>query len=93
VDSIKMDFREIGWDGMDWIDLTQDRNQWRAFVRAVITSRFHNMLESSSVAAQEGLSFMSESRLHEEIFAGASRSGSQHELSVYGEQTIKKYLG
>jgi hypothetical protein len=27
VDSIKMDLREIGWDGMDWIDLAQDRDQ------------------------------------------------------------------
>jgi hypothetical protein len=25
VDSIKMDFREIGWDGINWIDLVQDR--------------------------------------------------------------------
>jgi hypothetical protein len=32
VDNIKMDLREIGWDGMDWIDLTQDRDQWRALV-------------------------------------------------------------
>jgi hypothetical protein len=32
VDSIKMDLREIGWDGMDWLDLAQDRNQWRALV-------------------------------------------------------------
>jgi hypothetical protein len=31
--SIKMDFREIGWDGMDWIDLAQDRDQWRALVK------------------------------------------------------------
>jgi hypothetical protein len=35
VDNIKMDLREIGWDGMDWIDLAQDRGQWRALVIAV----------------------------------------------------------
>jgi hypothetical protein len=29
VDNIKMDLREIGWD-MDWIDLAQNRDQWRA---------------------------------------------------------------
>jgi hypothetical protein len=29
VDNIKMDLREIGWDGMDWIDLTEDWDQWR----------------------------------------------------------------
>jgi hypothetical protein len=28
VDNIKMDFREIGWDGVNWIDLVQDRYQW-----------------------------------------------------------------
>jgi hypothetical protein len=27
VDNTKMDFREIGWDGMDWIELAQDRDQ------------------------------------------------------------------
>jgi hypothetical protein len=32
VDNIKTDLREIGWDGMDWIDLAQNRNQWRALV-------------------------------------------------------------
>jgi hypothetical protein len=32
VDNIKMDLREIVWDGMDWIDLTQDRGQWSARV-------------------------------------------------------------
>jgi hypothetical protein len=30
VDNIKIDVREIGWDGMDWIDLAEDRDQWRA---------------------------------------------------------------
>jgi hypothetical protein len=30
VDNIKMDLREIGWDGTDWIHLAQDRDQWRA---------------------------------------------------------------
>jgi hypothetical protein len=36
VDNIKMDLREIGWGGMGWIDLAQDREQWRAFVNMVI---------------------------------------------------------
>jgi hypothetical protein len=39
VDNIKMDLREIGRDGMDWIDLAQDRDQWRALVRAVMNFR------------------------------------------------------
>jgi hypothetical protein len=36
VDNIKMDLREIGWDCMDWIDLAQDRVQWRALVNMVL---------------------------------------------------------
>jgi hypothetical protein len=36
VDNIKMDFREIKWDSMDWIDLAQDTDQWRALVNAVM---------------------------------------------------------
>jgi hypothetical protein len=36
VNNIKMDLREIGWDGMDWIDLDEDRDQWRALVNTVM---------------------------------------------------------
>jgi hypothetical protein len=39
VDNIKMDLREIGWDGIDWIDLAQDRDQWRVLVNAVMNLR------------------------------------------------------
>jgi hypothetical protein len=39
VDDIKMHLREIGWDGMDWIDLAQDRDQWRALVNTVMNLR------------------------------------------------------
>jgi hypothetical protein len=39
VDNIKIDLREIGWDGMDWIDLAQDRDQWRAHVNAIMNLR------------------------------------------------------
>jgi hypothetical protein len=46
-----MDLREIGWDGMDWIDLSQDRDQWRALVNTIINLR---------AASQEGLSSVSE---------------------------------
>jgi hypothetical protein len=34
-DNIKMDLEEVGW-GMDWIDLAQDRDRWRALVNAVM---------------------------------------------------------
>jgi hypothetical protein len=39
VDNIKIDLREIGWNGGDWIDLAQDRDQWRALVKAVMNFR------------------------------------------------------
>jgi hypothetical protein len=39
VDNIKIDLRDIGWDCIDWIDLTQDRNQWIAIVNTVMNLR------------------------------------------------------
>jgi hypothetical protein len=44
VDNIKIDLGEIRWDGMDWIDVAQDRDQWRALVNTVMNLRFHKML-------------------------------------------------
>jgi hypothetical protein len=38
-DNIKMDLREIGWRGMDWIHVAQDRDQWRALVNTVMNLR------------------------------------------------------
>jgi hypothetical protein len=59
--NIKMNLRAIGWDGTDWIDLAQDRDQWRALVNTVTNLRFLKILGNSLVAAQlaasqEGLS-------------------------------------
>jgi hypothetical protein len=39
VDNIKMDLREVGRDGMDWIDLAQDRDRWSAYGNAVMNLR------------------------------------------------------
>jgi hypothetical protein len=40
VNNIKMYLRKICWDGMDWIDLAQDRDQWRALVNTAMNFRF-----------------------------------------------------
>jgi hypothetical protein len=39
VDNIKMNLRETGCDGRGWIDLAQDRNQWRALMNKVMNFR------------------------------------------------------
>jgi hypothetical protein len=39
VDNIKMDLLEIGWGGVEWISLAQDRGKWRALVNAVMNFR------------------------------------------------------
>jgi hypothetical protein len=39
MDNIKIDLRGIGWVGVDWIELAQDRDQWRALVNTVMNLR------------------------------------------------------
>jgi hypothetical protein len=39
VDNIKMGLREIGWGGIDWIDVAQDRDQWRVLANMVMYLR------------------------------------------------------
>jgi hypothetical protein len=39
VDNMKIDLRDTGWDCLDWIDLAQDRSQWRALVNTVMNLR------------------------------------------------------
>jgi hypothetical protein len=41
IDNIKMDLLEIGWGGVDWIGLVQDRYSWRALVKT--TAWLHNL--------------------------------------------------
>jgi hypothetical protein len=38
-DNNRIDLRKIGWGGMDWIDLAQDRDQWRTLVNTVLNLR------------------------------------------------------
>jgi len=38
-DNIKADLQKVGREGMDWIDLVQERDRWRAFLNAVLNLR------------------------------------------------------
>ena len=46
-DDIKVNLKEVGWGGMDWIDLAQDRNRWQKLVSAVMNLRDPNNGEIS----------------------------------------------
>jgi hypothetical protein len=57
VDNVKIELGEIGWVGIDWIDNVQDRHQWRALVKAVITHRIpQNARKFFSSCTTNGLS-------------------------------------
>jgi hypothetical protein len=47
VDNIKMNLRDIEWDGVDLTDVAHDMDHWRALVNTVMNFRFHKMLGSS----------------------------------------------
>ena len=60
--NIKMAFQDIGWEGVDWIDLAQDRDKWRAVVNRVMnnsiypfTAPIRNILNSLSLWRQNFL--------------------------------------
>jgi hypothetical protein len=64
VDNIKMYLREIGWGGMDWIDLAQDRDQWKAVVNTIMNIRVtQNVGEFWSSCTTGG--FSRRAQLHE----------------------------
>jgi hypothetical protein len=38
-DNIKMDLRKIGWDEVNWVDIAEDRDQWRALANTALNCR------------------------------------------------------
>ena len=53
-DNFKIDFLEVGWGSMDWIELAQDRDRWRTLVHAVMNIGFHKV---------QGISWLAENWL------------------------------
>ncbi|KAJ4437003.1 hypothetical protein ANN_17135 [Periplaneta americana] len=49
-DNIKMDLREVGYDDREWINLAQDRDRWRAYVRAAMNLRSIDILAYHSIS-------------------------------------------
>jgi hypothetical protein len=59
----KIDYHKVGWGGMNWIDLAEDRDRWRALVNAEWTFGFRKMwgnswLGEGLLATEEGLCSM-----------------------------------
>ena len=52
-DDIKMYFKEVGWEGVDWIYLAQDRHNWQAFVKQLTTLgglwTFNSLLQCADI--------------------------------------------
>jgi hypothetical protein len=63
MDNIKMDLREIGWNGIDWIDLAQDRDQWRALVNRIMNRRAPSNVRSF-LSSCTTVSFSRREQLH-----------------------------
>jgi hypothetical protein len=66
VENIKMDFREVELDGMDWIDLAQDRDQWIGFCE-------HGNEPSGSIKCWEILEYLQNLRLLKKGFSSMSK--------------------
>ncbi|KAJ4449974.1 hypothetical protein ANN_01381 [Periplaneta americana] len=56
-DNIKMDLREVGYDGRDWINLAQDRDQWRAYVRVAMNLQVPKKTVTQTRQTTFGLQF------------------------------------
>jgi hypothetical protein len=87
VDNIRMDLGEVGWDDVDWIDLAQDRNRWRALVNSVLKLQVPlNAGKLSSGLTSSGLSISVQ--LHRERERVITFAGNQHrQLLVFAYLT------
>jgi hypothetical protein len=62
-DTIKMDLQEVGWGGMDWTDLAQDKDRWQAIVNVVMNLQVpHNV--GNFLTSYKPVSFSRRTVLH-----------------------------
>jgi hypothetical protein len=64
LDNVKMDLIETGWGGVDWIDLAQDRDQWRSLMNTVVNFRVPQNARKFFSSCTVG-SFLRRAQLHE----------------------------
>jgi hypothetical protein len=64
VDNFKMEFREIGWGGMHWVDLAQDRTCRRALVNTVMNFRVSKKVVGKFLSSCATGGFSRRSQLH-----------------------------
>jgi hypothetical protein len=62
-DNIEMYRRDIGWGGIDWIDLAQDRDQWRAFMNTAMNIRVPKNIQKFLSSSTTG-GFSRRTQLH-----------------------------
>jgi hypothetical protein len=81
VHNFKTDSREIGWSGMDWIDVIQDRDQWKALVDSVMNLRVSESVWKFLSSCTTG-SFSRRAHLHEVSYTITEKKICGHFLSL-----------
>ncbi|KAJ4448557.1 hypothetical protein ANN_10575 [Periplaneta americana] len=98
-DNIKIDLRKMGYDGRDWINLAQDRDQWRTYVRAAMNLRIATVLKKRNPSVLLTLMFINFIRKFTNVELadmnmayGADYSNANEAWRVYVEQHPQRHI-